>query len=377
MRVCIMNILNPKYLEQNIDSVAMHDIEQNKVFGSSYSVFQKGNCLLKKHYGFADSSGKVPVNDSTVYRLASMTKPVTAFAMLILADRGMVSLDDPVKKYIPGFESVRVITPEGQDFGIPVNEPKIMHLLTHSSGFGSIKPVSMTPDDRETMESMISFYLSAGLDFEPFTKQAYSAVAAFDVLGAIVEKVSDTDYAEFLKKEIFIPCDMPDTTFDPTPSQWDRFMTMHNKTDDKSCVGNTYENCVFESFPAGHKLGGAGLASTLSDYMNFAKMLLNHGTTEDISLISGDTASLMSVPYVPEAIMPGNQRWGLGVRVITDCSYEYLPVGTYGWSGAYGSHFWIDPSNDICAVFMKNSRFDGGAGNISARMFEKAVYSSF
>ncbi len=153
-----------------------------------------------------------------------------------------------------------------------------------------------------------------------------------------------------------------------------RVITMHNKIDGRSCVGNTVENCVFENFPCEHNLAGAGLASTLDDYMQFAKMLLNEGETVNGSIVSKEMIRQMSKAYVPESIMPGNENWGLGVRVIRDETYGILPVGAYGWSGAFGSHFWIDPVNRICAVYMKNSRHDGGAGNKSACRFEKAVY---
>lgn len=153
-------------------------------------------------------------------------------------------------------------------------------------------------------------------------------------------------------------------------------MAMHNKVDDKNDVGITYSGCVFERFPCEHKLAGAGLASTLNDYSNFAKMLLNKGEINNKRIISEQSFKMLSKPYVPEEIMPCHERWGLGVRVITNEAYCLLPVGSFGWSGAYGSHFWIDPENDICAVFMKNSKFDGGAGNRSAVRFEEAVFNA-
>ena len=103
---------------------------------------------------------------------------------------------------------------------------------------------------------------------------------------------------------------------------------------------------------------------------------MNKGKINDVQLVSEQTFSKFSTPYVPELIMSGNQNWGLGVRVVTRDDYKYLSVGSFGWSGAYGSHFWVDPQNDICAVFMKNSRFDGGSGNCSARRFEEAVFDS-
>ena len=234
----------------------------------------------------------------------------------------------------------------------------------------------MSEKDRLSISDTIKCFINTGLDFKPFTKQAYSAFAAFDVLAAIIEKVAKQDYEVFLKEQIFIPCNMTDTTFLPSEKQWGRLIMMHNKVDGKNDEGVTYPGCVFEKFPCEHKLAGAGMVSTLNDYSKFAQMLLNKGEINHRRVLSEDTFDKLSTPYVPKDIMPGSETWGLGVRVITDEAYKYLHVGSYGWSGAYGSHFWIDPENDICAVYMKNSRFDGGAGNYSARRFEKAVFDA-
>jgi CubicO group peptidase (beta-lactamase class C family) len=206
--------------------------------------------------------------------------------------------------------------------------------------------------------------------------EMYSGVGAFDVLTKIIQIVTETDYLSFLKKEIFDPCEMIDTTFVPTLEQKSRMMEMHQRSDGKNIAFKMPSGCVFESYPHTHYLGGAGLVSTLCDYSKFAKMLLHRGKTKSGRLIREESFDLLCTPQVSSDIMQGNERWGLGVRVITDSSYPYLPKGSFGWSGAYGSHFWIDPVNRIVAVFMKNSKFDGGAANESARNFEEAVYTS-
>ena len=110
--------------------------------------------------------------------------------------------------------------------------------------------------------------------------------------------------------------------------------------------------------------------------MKFARMLLNRGVLGEKRVLKEETLKLLHTPWVSEEIMSGSQRWGLGVRVITDKAYGTLPAGSFGWSGAYGSHFWIDPQNRIAVVFMKNSMVDGGAGNRSACALEKAVYDA-
>jgi CubicO group peptidase (beta-lactamase class C family) len=166
---------------------------------------------------------------------------------------------------------------------------------------------------------------------------------------------------------------MTNTTFVPSEEQWKNLIQMHDRVDGKSVVAPWKENCIFEDFPCTHFLGGAGLVSTLEDYLKFATMLLNRGMTSEKRLISEKTFSLMEIPHVSEKIMPGNERWGLGVRVIVSEEYHDLPVGAFGWSGAYGTHFWIDPENRIAAVYMKNSEIDSGAANESARKFEAAL----
>lgn len=215
-----------------------------------------------------------------------------------------------------------------------------------------------------------------GLDFAPGNAQTYSPVGAYDVLSKIIEIVSQMDFADFLKKEIFTPCNMVDTTFEPNSEQQKRFVDMHLRRDGQNTVYEMPKGCMFEDYPKEHHLGGAGLASTLKDYCSFAKMLLNRGKVGDIQLLSEKLFDLIGTPHIPKEIMPQNERWGFGVRVVTESDYPYLPVGCYGWSGAYGPHFWIDHKNKIFAVFMKNSKTDGGGGNESARNFEKSVYSS-
>ena len=376
-----MKKLDKKILRKNIEKAAMYDLEENNIFGTAYAVYQDGEELFKGCFGVTSPDGE-DVREDTIFRLASMTKPITAVAALILIERGLISLDDPVTKYIPEFEGIHITEVNEKNELIDKGEAKniiyIRNLLSHTSGIGTlVLDGFMTDEDRRTIENMISFYARTGIGFEPMSQQQYSGVGAFDVMTAIIERVTGEDYLTFLKREIFMPCNMSDTTFMPDESRRKRMITMHNKVDGKNAVGETFEGCVFQNFPMTHFLGGAGLVSTLNDYIKFALMLQNKGVSEGGRIVSEDTFALLTQINVTDEIMPGNEKWGLGVRVITDSSYPSLDVGTYGWSGAYGTHFWIDPENKVTAVFMKNSRFDGGAANKSAVRFEEAVYASF
>lgn len=367
-----MKILKEEILIQQIDAIAQYDLENENVFGSSYFVYQNGRMVFKKHYG--ETGDGNPVTDATLFRLASMTKPITAAAMLLLEDRGYLSLSDPVSRYLPDFAHLHIRSCEdGSDLGETKTEPTILSLLTHASGFGISTNVELSPEQRENISQTVAAFIKLGLKFEPFRGQEYSAYAAFDVLAAIAQKVTGEEYGTFLQRELLEPCGMKDTTFAPSPEQWERVIKMHRRVDGKSAVAPTFPGCVFENFPCSHMLAGAGLVSSLEDYARFAIMLLHKGQTDKGTLLSARAVDKMSKAYVPPEVMPGNQNWGLGVRVVVGEDYKMLPVGSFGWSGAYGSHFWIDPENELCAVYMKNSHVDGGAGNSSACRFEKAV----
>ncbi len=359
-------------LNENIDRIAQYDMSNRKVFGSAYCVYQDGN-IVEKCYGTQSPDVKTPVTSSTLFRLASMTKPVTAVAVMILVERGWMSLDDTVDRFLPEFKNIGIIDASGNS-SRPRNLPTVKHLLTHTSGIGSdpLKICRSTAEDQKSLDAALGFYLRQGLDFEPGSMQAYSGIGAFDVLARMVEVVTKTDFLAFLKKEIFEPCEMYDTTFVPTSDQWARTVKMHDRKNGENVAFEMTENCVFESIPCTHYLGGAGLVSTLHDYCNFAKMLLCNGQTENKRILKEESVRMIATPHFPKR---ETESWGLGVRVVTGNTPTLLPIGSFGWSGAYGSHFWVDPANRICAVFMKNSKIDGGDGNESAKNFERAVYS--
>ena len=372
-----MEQCNMKKLCENIDEVCKYDFDRKKGFGAAYAVCLDG-APLERCYGVSAPESGEPISNRTLFRLASMSKPVTAVAALTLVEDGLLSLDDGIDKYLPVFKEIKIIDLKGNT-SVPKRLPTVRDLLTHTAGIGSIgeKIAKMTAADRESLDSAIAFYIRDGLDFAPGEAQIYSGTGAFDVLTKIIELVTGKDYLTFLKEKVLIPCEMVDTTFIPSEEQWGRMVEMHQRTDGENATDKMHPGCVFETVPMTHFLGGAGLVSTLHDYSNFAEMLLGEGTFRGKVILKKDTFRLLSTPQVSESIMPGTERWGLGVRVIVDEKYPYLPRGAFGWSGAYGSHFWIDPVHKLYAVFLKNSRVDGGAANESARMFEKAVYTAF
>jgi len=349
-----MKRINGEQLNLRLEQDAARGISERKTFGLSYLVMQAGETVAKRYFGTAD--GVAPLRDDHLFRLASMTKPITALATLKLAERGVISLDTRAEEYLPSLCGVLLANEK-----VPARNPiTVWHLLTHTSG---LKTCAVTAKDRETALGTIARSVRAGLEFEPGSRQAYNGYVAFDVLAEMLAGACGMPIETILEREIFSPLGMRDTTFSPTDEMWGRLVALHDCIDGESVMGKTVPGCIFEGFPHTHPLAGGGLVSTLTDYGRFAAHLLEH--------LTAPTVSALRTPQVEKS---ENEAWGFGVRVIT--GRHTLPVGTFGWSGAYGSHFWVDPENQIIAIMMKNSRVDGGADNDSAVNFEHAVYDA-
>lgn len=382
------NLLDADSLKAHVSASQIARIEDGKLTGSHVIVYQNGKEVLNECYGLKGVDCGAPLCGGEVFRIASMTKPVTALALLIEHDRGHLDINDNLSDYLPEFARMNVALRDSSGSlvrdrngltvsGDPaVNPIKLYQLVSHTSGVGEVTP----PGDaisRYTLDSAVAFLATRPLDFEPGTAQAYST-GAFDVAAMVVEKVSGLEFEEYLKKNIFDKLGMTNTTFEPSEDQWGRMVAMHGRTPEgANCDVAKIPGCVFESFPAAYHAAGAALASTAEDYIKFAQMFLDGGRSADgKKVISEKTLALYSQPVVDDTVMPGIIKWGLGVRVVTGEGYV-LPEGTFGWSGAYGTHFWIDPVNNIAAVHMKNSAYDGGAGSQTGNEFEVDVMRSF
>jgi len=381
-----MKVLDPNLLKTNHENRIFADIKNGIISGSAALIRQNGKVVYKQCFGTTVPGGDIPVTEDTIFRLASMTKPITAAAALLLIARGQLKLHDPVENYLPSYSQMHLAALDADgnltDAGPAQTKVTVFHLLTHTSGIGTIEAGAkqhslMTEKDNRTLKNAVDYFSRQGLAFEPFSAQAYSGLAAFDVLARIIEVITGKDYNDFLAQEIFEPCGMKDTTFQPSDDQLKRMITMHNRVDNKSCIGQTFPNCIFCDVPSSHYLGGAGLVSTVTDYSNFAEMLLNKGSFNGRQILPADLIDMMATPHVPENLMPGHERWGLGVRVITSPDYKMLPVSTFGWSGAFGTHFWVDPVNRVTAVYLKNSNYDGGSEALTSKHFEADVHASF
>lgn len=378
-------------IREKIDELTENGIAEGLYSGIAVRVLKDGKTIAEVIKGVADLETGRPVTADTVFRLASMTKPVTAAAVLHAQDSGLLSVYDEVAKYLPAYREMWVARKEVHEDGsyeyVRGEKAKkqlcIHHMLSHVNGLGSGEMSYQALDrvkdeDRMTLEA-ITNYMGEHLmlDFQPDEQTGYSGVAAQDVAARIVEIVSGMPFDEYIQKNIMDPLGTKDITFHPTDEQWARSMNMCGRDENGKCVTDTYlGRTTFENFPVTYFSGGASLCGTLNAYTKFAEMLRRGGLTEDGKRVLSENALSLMRKHWP---LPGTvgigplETWGLGVRVIC-ADHPTLPEGTFGWSGAYGTHFWIDPVNNITAIMMRNSRYDGGAGAAATIRFEKAVY---
>ena len=375
-----MKRLDSTKLSQKLTARAEDDLLHCRIGCAELLIRQDGAIVFHERFGTNGTNGPA-LPEHTVFRIASMTKPVTAAALLQQVDAGRVSLLDPVSKYIPGFASLSVGHREGEAIvrdRDAVGTLLVYQLLCHANGIGTtpFAELQMQKQPRDTLENVVNFYAEQPLAFDPYTSICYSESAAFDTAARIVELVSGESYGQYLQNHIFGPLGMTDTTFAPTEDQWKRVVVMHARNADALSEDFPMDpGCVYESLPTSITCAGAGLVSTAEDYSRFAEMLLCEGTSRDgVRVLSETAVRRMRTPHVPEFLMPGEERWGLGVRVVTEPINSHgLYRGTFGWSGAYGTHFFVDPVNRITAVYLRNSQYDScGCGSIGVH-FEEDV----
>lgn len=373
-----MQILDSGLLYKNITGRQKQLMETGHVGRCEIIVRQNGTKVFHESFG---------CEKNLLYRLASMTKPVTAAAVLSEVQRGRLSLEDKVSKFLKGFADQYVGTLDENGNVIPKekvrNEITVKMLLNHTSGLlsdiggpGEAQERDMTAEDRKNLTAVTNYFGHVLLSFQPGETAFYSATGAFDAAARIVELTSGMPFNEYIDQYIMKPLGISDITFVPSEEQWGRMSQMHYFDGQKVWYEDTGRT-IFEGFPLTYYCGGAGLAGTADAYSEFAEMLLNEGGLRGTAVLEPESVRRMKTPYV---LISGDrndaQWWGLGVRVIANDRYT-LPKGCFGWSGAYGSHFWVDPENRITAVYMKNSRYDGGAGAQSSAWFEEDVAHSF
>lgn len=351
---------------QRIDTIMQSYVDSGKLAGISTGLIRKGHLIHLSKCGWQDIEAQTPLDYDTIFRIYSMTKPITSIALMMLYEQGRFHLQDAVSKYIPEFAETRVIAPYGK-LEKPSPEMTIQDLLRHTSGISYLDFYDDEPivgafvegkpwASENTLQDMIRRLVKAPLVYQPGTQWSYSA--ATNVVGYLVEVLSGSSLGDFFEEHIFQPLGMVDTLFRVPEDKLSRFATLYGDTKENKLDILTHE--MFGDYVNTRlHYGGGGLVSTLPDYLRFAKCLLNKGDLDGFRLIGRKTLEMMAINHLPENVslpsdwLPGF-GFGLGFSVVKDVAAtgEMGSVGNYGWGGWASTNFWVDPQEDLTAVLM-------------------------
>ncbi|MFJ9153239.1 serine hydrolase domain-containing protein [Streptomyces sp. NPDC102270] len=374
--------LDAKALDR-LDQHFAHYVDEGRIPGFLVSVARGGRVAHLGTHGRRDLAADLPVEADTLWRIYSMTKPVTAVAALILVEEGRLSLDDPVAEYLPAFARPRVYVDGSGDSLTtrPADGPILVrHLMTHTAGltfaFYHSHPVDALYREAGLESSVlpgsdlaetVAVYASLPLQFEPGTQWNYSV--ASNVLGRVIEIASGQTLDAFLAERVFGPLGMPDAGFWVTDEQAPRLSELYGEKDD-----GTIEPVLGLPLRGRPRLlsGSGGMVASAYDVHRFAELLRRRGELDGTRLLSADTVDLMTSNHLPGGAdlrafgtkpahdEPGNDGvgFGLGVSVVIDPARTVAPcgLGSFGWSGAASTTFWVDPGRDLTVQFFTQVR---------------------
>jgi CubicO group peptidase (beta-lactamase class C family) len=370
---------------RRIGEAMQRHIQSAQISSAVTLVARRGRIAHLEAFGHLDVEANTPTATDSLFRIASMSKPVTGVAILMLVEEGKVRLTDPVSRFIPEFKAIQV----SADGTAPVpakREITVRDLLTHTSGLVSgaanaeivktlpgMALLADTTRPQESLERYLPRIVAFPLSFQPGERYSYSPLAAFDVLGRIVEVASGQTFDRFLKSRLFEPLGMTNTSFTIWREQPKRLAAIYRRTAGAVERFGNQPQLVSDVYFS----GGAGLVSTAEDYFQFAQMLLDRGRANGRILLSPTTVDLMIAPHAPDTL-PGSTRggdFGLSVQVMRDplALGQRVSSGSFGWGGAYGTNFWIDPKEKLVGVLMIQMQ---GGGADTRRDFQTAVMQS-
>jgi len=355
---------------QRISQMIQRRIAAGDLAGAVTIVARKGKVAHLSAQGVMDLESKQPMTPAAMFRIASMTKPIVGVAIMMMVEEGKLRLNDQVSRFIPEFRGMKVGIaqpatggrggePQPQFYTVPAQrEITVKDLLTHVSGLGSgpMGASDIAKVARKEGEKLADYIPRLGgtaLEFQPGSRWTYSPGAGFETLGRIVEIASGMPLDRFLRTRIFDPLGMKDIAFWPTETQWPRVATVYGRSPSgltKSRMPNDTmsRNVYFR--------GSGGLYSTAEDYIPLGMMLANGGELNGKRLLSRKSVEMMSAVHVPDTLpgRPTGEGYGLSVRVVTNHAARgtMLSDGTYGWSGAQGTHFFVDPKEQLVGVLM-------------------------
>ena len=356
-----------------LDDLMKTYVDEKRVAGLVVSVDHGGDLVFHKALGNRGAEDERPLKDDDLFRIYSMTKPITGVAMMQLWEQGKFKLDDTLAQHVPEFADVKVHS----DTGLPTTPKRpitMLHVMTHTAGFGYVfgnHPVAQRVRETGLLGSadLDEFAEKAGqipLQFEPGTRWHYSI--AVDVQGLVVERLSGKKFDVYLKEHIFDPLGMNDTFFSVPEDKFDRFLPNHSWSRQAERLMQMGQQSFDQYRDQTFFSGGGGLVSTASDYVAFARAVANGGELNGARILKPETVELMRQNHLTDAIESeggtgqnpearlGRQRsgfgFGLGFGIQTAPSNAERSEGEYSWGGAAGTVFWIDPVEDLVVVGM-------------------------
>ena len=354
---------------QRISQMIQRRIAAGDLAGAVTIVARNGKVAHHAAHGVMDLESKQPMTPAAMFRIASMTKPVMGVAVMMMVEEGRLRLNDPVSRFIPSFRGMKVgvAQPGGergagaapQFYTVPAQrEITVKDLLTHVSGLGSgpmgnSDVARVARKEGETLADYIPRLGTTTLEFQPGSRWAYSPLAGFETLGLVLEVASGMPLDRFIRTRIFDPLGMKDIGFWPTDSQWPRVATVYagspNGLTRTVMPNDTLSRNVYFR-------GSGGLYSTAEDYIPLGIMLAGGGEWNGKRLLSRKSIEMMTAVHVLDTLpgRPAGEGFGLSVRVVTNHAARgtMLSDGTYGWTGAQGSHFFVDPREKLVGVLM-------------------------
>ena len=352
-------------------------IAKNEVAGAVTVVVSKDKTLHLESNGHADIASKRSITPDTLMWIASMTKPITGTAIMMLQDEGKLSVTDPVAKYLPEFANLK--TPSGKPANLTITQ-----ILTHTSGLG--EAAGPAAQAAKTLADLVPVWLAAKMQYEPGAQWKYTQ-SGINAAGRIVEVVSGMTFDAFLQKRLFDPLGMKDTTFYPTEAQRARMATGYAKNRDTGVLTAAPARADFGSRERPPQ-GNGGLFSTANDYARFCQMLLNRGTLDGKRLLSEKAVTVLSSVHtgaLPTGFFQNdtygqrgmNYGWGIGTCILKtphEGLAAMLSPGTYGHGGAWGTQAWIDPVKGVAYVLMvQRSNFPNSDASEVRQVFQQAA----
>lgn len=383
MKKLILLIFLITSCNSNIEKNSILEFQKNLIkteqAGSNIAMVFKEDKIVYNNIFNSEKDGDKQITDNTIFPIWSMSKPITITAVMTLLEKGLIDLDDDVSKYIPAFNTLNCKNPDGEIYQCE-NQLKLIHLMTHRSGYGYYgNPQWFTSTVKyNNLIDFVNDVAKHPVEFEPGSDYLYGLNMA--ILGRVIEVVTEKTFYEYLKETIFDPLEMKETKFYLTKDERDRFQPLFINTN--SLVGFTnYLDEMSYDIDNRAYFGGEGLVSTMSDYANFCKMLLNRGTYNDNKIISSASIDMMTSKYSVgrpnEFASIGDPfYYGFSLFVLDDTELDGTnsSKGIYGWSGYHNTHFWIDDEKQLFGLFMTRARefsFD------LQKEFRRAVYSTF